>query len=301
MKNTLGIMSYFLQKINSQIRQENKETKKSFTIIFDEDLATKDLTKTAKLLRAYIRRFSRKYGYCFATNRVIAKTLGVCSTTISNSLQLLKKKGYVNITNFYYVDKYGRKHIERRIYLKELVCVEGELSKDYEKVVNETPEETRKEIESEVNSSIENKENPKPRYKNIEKYREIHYNWDSTYKKNKYFGYYKANPPEEKPVNKEQLAIIEKAESKIEKENPPELVEKLKKSFTLAEYDCWLKGVKISLENGVVVLRHENKFILDQVKNNFFYGKYKDCKLVKNGLREILKDFFGTENIRFDD
>jgi len=63
---------------------------------------SKDLSGNEKLLFGYINGFCRKELTCFATNRSIAKIIGVTPGAVSQMINKLKKLGFINIKKNYY-------------------------------------------------------------------------------------------------------------------------------------------------------------------------------------------------------
>lgn len=57
----------------------------------------KKIPATAKLIWGQIAALARKEGYCYATNKFLAKILGCSEDTIQIDLRILKKRGLVKI------------------------------------------------------------------------------------------------------------------------------------------------------------------------------------------------------------
>lgn len=86
-----------------------------YAVIPAKVLHDKDLLRYPKaiLLYGHIANLSNQTGYCWATNKYFMKQLGVKSaTTITDYLNLLVNKGYIQKKNIY---KEGTKQIEKRI------------------------------------------------------------------------------------------------------------------------------------------------------------------------------------------
>ena len=258
-------MSYKNINVKRNEQKELIKTKKNdkpYTIIYDEDLNLNDIPMKSRYLLGFIRRKSKKYGYCNATNKYIAVNFLKCKSvsTVDRHLRVLREKGYIYIQHHVYYNELGNKCFERRIYLKELVCVEGGLSENYEKINNETEEQIRKEIIAEVDEQVKN-ECKLIKVENIVEY-----------------------PEAEDKKDSEKL------------ENPPELIEILKKNFGEKVYYAWFSNIVFFHENGGIGMAADNQFILDYVNRNYSHSLYKNGKLVRTGLLDILRKFYHKRN-----
>lgn len=72
----------------------------------------KRLTDKAKLLYGEITCLSNKTGECWASNQYFADLYGVSKQTISNTISLLIKYGYITSELIY---KDGGKEVEKRV------------------------------------------------------------------------------------------------------------------------------------------------------------------------------------------
>ena len=90
-------------KDSTEVDYLNKSFKSNtYSIIPTEILFNKDLKANEKLLYAIIYSLSNKEGYCFASNKYLAKKLGVNYKTISSWISNLRNKKYIStkiITN----------------------------------------------------------------------------------------------------------------------------------------------------------------------------------------------------------
>lgn len=86
-----------------------------YAVIPAKVLHDKDLLKYPKsiLLYGHIANLANQKGYCWATNKYFMEQLGVKSaTTITDYLNLLVRKGFINKKNIY---KKGTKQIDKRV------------------------------------------------------------------------------------------------------------------------------------------------------------------------------------------
>ena len=72
-------------------------------------------SSTDKLILGIINSLSYNKEYCYASNHYFSKVLGVCTKTISNSIQNLASRNYIYIK---YVDN------QRQIYINEEIVRE---------------------------------------------------------------------------------------------------------------------------------------------------------------------------------
>ena len=78
-------------------------------------LSDQTCSQTDKLVYGIINSLSNKKEYCYASNHYFSKVLGVCTKTISNSIQNLASRNYIYIK---YVDN------QRQIYINEEIVRE---------------------------------------------------------------------------------------------------------------------------------------------------------------------------------
>jgi biotin operon repressor len=62
-------------------------------------MSIKELNASSKIILAEIISILRENSYCYVSNEYLAKRLGFCEKTVSNSVTELKKKEYINIKN----------------------------------------------------------------------------------------------------------------------------------------------------------------------------------------------------------
>ncbi len=60
-------------------------------------LSDQTCSQTDKLVYGIINSLSNKKEYCYASNHYFSKVLGVCTKTISNSIQNLASRNYIYI------------------------------------------------------------------------------------------------------------------------------------------------------------------------------------------------------------
>lgn len=254
-------MTHNFVKVKKNEQKELIKTKKiskPYTIIYDEDLNLNDVPMKSRYLLGFIRRKSKKYGYCNATNKYIAVNFMKCKSvsTVDRHLRNLREKGHIYIEHHVYLDDLGNKCFERRIYPKELICIEGGLSENYEEINNETEEQIRKEIISEVEEQEKN---------------------------------------EGKIIKVENVVEYPEAEDKKDSEkveNPPELIEILKKNFGEKVYNAWFSNIVFFHENGGIGMAADNQFVLDYIKRHYVRSLFKNGKVVRTGLLALLQDFY---------
>lgn len=83
-----------------------------YIVIPAEIHANKNLKFSERIIYGTILSFSKKWGYCTATNAQLADIYGVSKTSISTWLMELKEAGVINVEYIYK----NHKVIERRIY-----------------------------------------------------------------------------------------------------------------------------------------------------------------------------------------
>lgn len=79
-------------------------------------LSDQTCSQTDKLVYGIINSLSNKKEYCYASNHYFSKVLGVCTKTISNSIQNLASRNYIYIK---YVDNQRQIYINEEIVRKE--------------------------------------------------------------------------------------------------------------------------------------------------------------------------------------
>lgn len=90
------------------------EDKKSYYAIIPANVRyDKDLTANAKLLYGEITALTNEKGYCWASNNYFADLYGVTPQAISRWVNILAKKGYVNIE----YERKGKEITQRKIFI----------------------------------------------------------------------------------------------------------------------------------------------------------------------------------------
>ena len=315
---------FYLSRDNN-IEKENLEKEPKGYLLKDYSI-TKRLKSTVKGaaidIYFYIKGMSKKYGYCFATSKKIAYDLSIPESTVNRCLGKLKKENFIDIEHYEWKDRYGSKHFQRRIRLRELVCVEGGLGNNITE--EEVIEEAKAAKENITNEKIDSLDSLERSYelKNIKSF-EIHNNWDYIKHKNK--KYKKQNNSSERIYDSSERScdwynrsgdsserIYDSSERSSESHQEPfsivptnfgeekeaqdiyknktstDLIEKLKNNFGETIYNAWLSDITFSVENGTVNMECANKFVLDTVKRDYFKSVYKNGKLFRKGIEDLL-------------
>ena len=90
------------------------EDKKSYYAIIPANVRyDKELTANAKLLYGEITALTNEKGYCWASNNYFADLYGVTPQAISRWVNILAKKGYVNIE----YERKGKEITQRKIFI----------------------------------------------------------------------------------------------------------------------------------------------------------------------------------------
>ncbi|KWZ77961.1 conserved phage C-terminal domain-containing protein [Anaerococcus tetradius] len=105
-------------KKNEEVKEE-QEIPTYYTVLSASIRYDKRLKASEKILFSEIAFLSQKKGYCYASNRYLAKLYGVSKDTISKRIQNLKKCEYIDPKTIYKDD--GKTVEERKIFIKDLV------------------------------------------------------------------------------------------------------------------------------------------------------------------------------------
>lgn len=105
-------------KKNEEVKEE-QEIPTYYTMLSASIRYDKRLKASEKILFSEIAFLSQKKGYCYASNRYLAKLYGVSKDTISKRIQNLKKCEYIDPKTIYKDD--GKTVEERKIFIKDLV------------------------------------------------------------------------------------------------------------------------------------------------------------------------------------
>ena len=90
------------------------EDKKSYYAIIPANVRyDKELTANAKLLYGEITALTNEKGYCWASNNYFADLYGVTPQAVSRWVNILAKKGYVNIE----YEHEGKEITQRKIFI----------------------------------------------------------------------------------------------------------------------------------------------------------------------------------------
>lgn len=104
-------------KKNEEVEEKKQETPNYYTVLPSNVRYDKRLKANEKVLYSEIAFLAKKYGYCYASNRHLAKLYGVSKDTISRRIHNLKKCGYIDPKTFYKDD--GKTVEERKIFVKD--------------------------------------------------------------------------------------------------------------------------------------------------------------------------------------
>lgn len=295
------INKIYLSRDNN-IEKENLEKEPKGYLLKDYSI-TKRLRSTVKGaaidIYFYVKGMSKKYGYCFATSKKIAHDLSIPESTVNRCLGKLKKENFIDIEHYEWKDRYGSKHFQRRIRLRELVCVEGGLGNNITE--EEVIEEAKAAKENITNEKIDSLDSLERSYelKNIKSF-EIHNNWNEIKHKNKKLLEHSDEHKKQNYFSQEPFTIVptnfgeEKETQDISKDEiyksktSTDLIEKLKNNFGETIYNAWLSDITFSVENGTVNMECANKFVLDTVKRDYFNSVYKNGKLFRKGIEDLL-------------
>lgn len=102
----------------------------------------------------------------------------------------------------------------------------------------------------------------------------------------------KASKTESIPIETEIPPKISTEYDKIKDEASEEFLEEVSRCFEINNYKAWLEDIKYTFSGNVINLYFRNSFIRDFVARDYLQGVCKGDKIIRRGLKDLIKEFY---------
>ena len=101
-----------------------------------------------------------------------------------------------------------------------------------------------------------------------------------------------ASKTESIPIETEIPPKISTEYYKIKDEASEEFLEEVSRCFEINNYKAWLEDIKYTFSGNVVNLYFRNTFVRDFVARDYLQGVCKGDKIIRRGLKDLIKEFY---------